>query len=95
MVLDDLVLHDAHASLLNRHLGERDAGLVCSHGSRVENLIDLLLRECGEFRLRRAHLLDACCQRVHAVDDRSLLCHVTSISPVGETDRPAEINCRT
>ena len=94
VVLDDLVLHDAHAGLLHRHLGERNAGLVRSHGGRIEDLVHLLLGERGELRLGGAHLLDACCQRVHAVDDRSLLCHGTSISPVGEADSPAELDCR-
>ena len=38
VVLDDLVLHDTVASLLDGHLGQRDAGLVGGHGGLIEDL---------------------------------------------------------
>ena len=83
MVLDDLVLHHAVAGLLIGHLGERNAGLVRGNGSGIENLVHLLLRELRKLRLGFAHRLQMRLQRLHAIDDRSILCHVTSISPVG------------
>ena len=44
VVLDDLVLHHAHAGLLHGQLGQGDALLVGSDGGRQENAVYLLLR---------------------------------------------------
>lgn len=68
MVLDDLVLHDAHAGLLDRLLGQRDAGLVRGHGGLEEDLVDLLLVEGGVLCLGDAHLVEGRLQGVDAVD---------------------------
>ena len=55
VVLDDLVLDDAHARLGDRHLGERDADPVRCEGGGLEDRVHLLLRVRGVLRLRRAH----------------------------------------
>ena len=73
VVLDDLVLHDAHAGLLDCQLGERDARLIGGDGGSPENGVHLLLRVTGVECLRLAHAADGCFQRVHAVNNRSFL----------------------
>ena len=55
VVLDDLVLHQAHARLLDGHLGQRDAQLVGRHRRLVEDLVHLLLREGGIHLLGLPH----------------------------------------
>ena len=45
VVLGDLVLHTAHARLLDGHLGQRDTRLVGGHGRLEEDLVNLLLRK--------------------------------------------------
>ena len=67
MVLDDLVFHDAHASFLHRHLGERQTLLVSSHGGGEENLIHLLLGIGGENTLGFANLIHLGHQGVHRI----------------------------
>ena len=79
VVLDDLVLHDTHAGLGDRHLGQRNARLVGRHRRLIEDLVNLLLGEGGELRLRCAHTCDALLQRLHAVDGLGCLCHVASL----------------
>ena len=58
VVLDDLVLDDAHARLGDRVLRERNAHVVRRQRRRTEDLVDLLLRVGRELLLRRAHLGD-------------------------------------
>ena len=58
VVLDDLVLDDAHARLGDRVLRERNAHVVRRQRRRTEDLVDLFLRIGGELLLRRAHLRD-------------------------------------
>ena len=55
VVLDDLVLHNAHAGLLYGHLGERDARTVGGEGRSLEDRIDLLLGIGREDFLRRSN----------------------------------------
>ena len=55
MVLDHLVLDDAHARLLDSHFGKRDALLVGSHRGGEEDRVHLLLRVVGELPLRLTH----------------------------------------
>ena len=88
VVLDDLVLHDAHAGLLHGHLGQGDALLVGGHGGLVEDLVDLLLGEGGELGLRGTHLLETGLQRLDAVDGGGLdlLSHASSYFP-GRTSK--------
>ena len=69
VVFDHLVLHDAHARLLDGQLGQRDARLVGRHRRRAEDAVYLLLRIRGIGALRRAHALDGDGQRLHAVHD--------------------------
>ena len=69
MVLDDLVLHDATAGVLDRELGERDALLVGSHGGLVEDLVDLLLRVGGEDLLGLTHVRELGLEGVDGIDD--------------------------
>ena len=51
VVFDHLVLDDAHARLLNRQLGEADAGVVGGESRRTEDFVDLLLGVGGVDRL--------------------------------------------
>ena len=45
VVFDYLILHDAHAGLLNRQLRQPDPGFIGSRSRSQKNLIHLLLRE--------------------------------------------------
>ncbi len=54
VVLNDLVLHHAHAGLFHRQLGQRDTLQVGGHGRRAENFVDLLLGKGSVFLLRFA-----------------------------------------
>ena len=54
MVLDHLVLGDAHARLGRRQLRQRYARLVGRNGGRLEDRVHLFLRIGRELRLRRA-----------------------------------------
>ena len=58
MVLDDLVLENTAASLLDGHLGQRDAGLVGCHRGLVEDLVYLLLGVGSKNPLGLAHKLE-------------------------------------
>ena len=78
MVLDDLVLHDAHARLLDGHLGQGDARLVGGQGSLIEDLVDLLLREGGELSLRLAHAGHPLLKGIDAVDELYRFCHAVT-----------------
>ena len=55
VVLDDLVLHHAHARLRNGHLGQRNTLAVGSLGGFEEDAVHLLLGEGGEGALRLTH----------------------------------------
>ena len=79
MVLDDLVLDEAHLGLLDGKLREGDASLVCGHGRGVEDPVNLLLAERGELNLRGAHRGDSLREGVDAVNDFLGLCHASSI----------------
>ena len=65
VVLDDLVFHDAHAGLLDGHLGKFDTGFVSGGGSSQEDLVDLLLGVGGELGLSSAAALEGFVQFVH------------------------------
>ena len=52
VILDHLVLHNAHARLGHGHLCQRNAHLVGRNGSRLENLVHLLLAVACEHLLR-------------------------------------------
>ena len=69
VVLDDLVLKNATAGLLDGHLGQGDTGLVGSHGCLVEDLVDLLLSVGGEDLLRLTHARELCLECVDVVYD--------------------------
>ena len=56
LVLDNLVLHHAHARFLHGHFGQGNAGLLGGDGRRLENMIYLLLGIGGEGLLRRPYL---------------------------------------
>ena len=80
VILDHLVLDDAHARLGNRHLRQRDALAVRRKGGGLEDLVHLLLRVRRVRLLRRAdtrkrrlelrHLFIRLCRL-----DRCILCH--------------------
>ena len=76
VVLDHLVLHHAHARLLDGHLGEGDTRLVGRERRLVEDLVDLFLAKRGELGLRDAHLLDALDEAVYVHDRRVDVCHL-------------------
>ena len=69
MVLDDLVLDDASAGILDCELGERDARLVRRHGGLVEDLVYLLLSVGGKDLLSLAHARELCLESVDGIDD--------------------------
>ena len=75
VVLDDLILHHAHAGFLNRHFGQRDARLVGCHRRFEEDAVYLLLREFCKLALRLAHDGHALLKRFHGVN-RSEFLHI-------------------
>ena len=89
MILDDLVLKNATAGLLDGHLGQGDTGLVRSEGCLVEDLIDLLLGIGGEDLLCFTHARELCLEGVDVVHDlrrgvsRWLFCHAKLLLLVG------------
>ncbi len=95
VVLDDLVLKNAAAGLLDRHLGEGDTSLVGRHGRLVEDLVDLLLGEGGVHLLRLTHARELGLQGLDAVYDfgrgicRWLFGHAELLLIVGLCLRPA------
>ena len=73
MVLDDLVLDEAHAGLLCGHLGKRDPCLVSCCSGSLEDLVDLFLRIGREDRLCLAHLGHTSFERFNRIDDTCCL----------------------
>ena len=55
VILDDLILNNAHTCLFNGHLGERDARTVGGESRSLEDCIDLLLSIGREDLLRRSN----------------------------------------
>ena len=51
MVLDDLVFNDAHVRFFDRQLRQRNARIGGSQSGATEDMVNLLLREAGEFLL--------------------------------------------
>ncbi len=64
VVLDDLVLKNAAAGLLDGHLRQRDTSLVGGHGGLIEDLVDLLLRVRSKKRLGLSHLSELSLKRL-------------------------------
>ena len=81
VVLDDLVLHHAHARLLHGHLGQRYAGLVGGHGRGAEDAVNILLAVLAEFPLRGAHHRQLRLQRLNGGHGSFsvLLCHIVAL----------------
>ena len=75
VVLDDLILDDAHAGLGVGHLGQGDTGLVGGHGGLLADLIDLLLGELAVDGLGFPHLCQLGFQRLEGSNFVELLCH--------------------
>ncbi len=69
VVLDDLVLHHAHAGLLHGHLGQGDTLHVGSLGGLEEDPVHLLLGVGGEGPLGLPHGGKTGSQRFGGVDD--------------------------
>ena len=67
VVLDDLVLKNAAAGLLDGHLRQRDTSLVGGHGGLIEDLVDLLLRVRSKKRLGLSHLSELSLKRLYVV----------------------------
>ena len=69
VVLDDLVLENATAGLLDGELGQRNTSLVGGHSSLVEDLVYLLLSALSEFSLGLTHRFEFGLKRLHVVHD--------------------------
>ena len=69
VVLDDLVLKNAAAGLLDGELGQRNTSLVGGHSSLVEDLVYLLLSVLSEFSLGLTHRFEFGLKRLHVVHD--------------------------
>ena len=69
VVLDDLVLYDAHSGFLNRELCKRDSCLVCSGSRCQEDLINLLLSIGCENLLCRSYTSDRTVKCFNTVND--------------------------
>ena len=69
VVLDDLVLENATACLLDGELGQRNTSLVGGHSSLVEDLVYLLLSVLSEFSLGLTHRFEFGLKRLHVVHD--------------------------
>ena len=76
VVLDDLVLHHAHAGLSLGHLGQRNPGLVRRHGRLLADLVHLLLGKGGKHCLGFPHLRQLGFQAFHRVDLAEFRCHM-------------------
>ena len=99
VVLDDLILHHAHAGFFHRHLRQRDAHVVRGEGSCLENLVHLLLRVGRIDLLCRADAGEGRLEALHAIDDRILFRHDTLslcfIRPAGMRPRTGNVGvCR-
>ena len=70
MILDDLVLDNAHAGLLDRHFCERNPRLICGNRRGPEDLVHLFLRKFCEFLLCGADAGKQRFQRIHCVNNR-------------------------
>ena len=75
VVLDDLVLHHAHARLSLGHFGQGDPGLVRRHGGLLADLVHLLLGKGGKYRLGLPHFDELGLQAFHRVDLAEFRCH--------------------
>ena len=75
VVFDDLVLHHAHARLLDGHLGQRQAHLVCGHGRREEDAVHLFLRKLGILLLCGPHQGEFFLQAFHTVHGFACISH--------------------
>ena len=75
VVLDDLVLHHAHARLSLGHFGQGDPGLVRRHGGLLADLVHLLLGKGGVHRLGFPHLRQLGFQGLNRVDLADFRCH--------------------
>lgn len=68
VILDNLILHNAHAGFLHCHFGKRQSGMVCRKGSRTKDPIHLFLRVGRKDLLCTAHLgelLHQCRDTIH------------------------------
>ena len=79
MVLDHLVLHNAHAGLRNRGLRQRDACLVGRCRCGKKNTVDLLLRKAGIDSLCFFDAVDLLLQFIDRVDKRILSFHTVRL----------------
>ena len=80
VVLNDLVLDHAHASLIMSHLCQGDTSLVSCHCSLLADLIDLLLGEGCVDGLCLTHLGQLCLQGLNRIDQFNFLCHSDLLS---------------
>ena len=74
VVLDHLVLDNAHACFLHCHLGKRKSFTARGGGSREENRVYLFLTVGGKFLLRRLDAGKRFFKGFYALYDRILFC---------------------
>ena len=79
VVLDHLVLDDAHAGLGDRGLRQRDAGLVGGRSRREEDLVHLLLGIACIDLLRRFHARDLGFQGFRGINHRVFLTQIVQL----------------
>ena len=75
VVLDDLVLHHAHARLRLGHFRQGDSGLVGGHGRLLADLVHLLLGKGGKHCLGLPHFRQLGFQGLNRVDLADFCCH--------------------
>ena len=73
VVLDDLVLHHAHAGFLHGHAGQGNPGLVGRGGRGQEDGVHLLLGIGGEAPLGGPYPGDSLLERLYAVNNQIVL----------------------
>ena len=99
VVLDNLILYDAHTGLLDRTLGKRNSRLVSRACRRKEDLVYLLLCVGGEDALRLSDALDRAKKTVVVFHNVvNFVFHnispnfINQINSLGSTD-PRKITC--
>ena len=80
VILDHLILHNAHASLGLGHFCQGNSCLVSGHGRLLADLVHLFLCELAVNSGCRAHFCQFSFQSLHRVNSVNLLCHVVLLS---------------
>ena len=70
MILDHLILRDAHTRFLDGELRQSNARLVRGNRRGEKDFVHLFLRIGGEFFLRRTYFFQHFAQRLFVVHDK-------------------------